>query len=471
MIIVSVFGGLVRRVVEFVAGPGDQGRLSRLYPRSRLRGRVRVDRPPRFGGRLSFDQIEYLLMDSQVKVAYQIVESLLLSREFTLVRADDSDEAGGVFEFVDGALRGMRVDLRGLRKELYRALLYGFSVNEVLYGFRDGRVVPLDVVPVHPATLQGEDCWVYDEGSGEFLGVRQDLGGSDFVFDANVGRGELIPREKLLIYSFDAAHGLVEGESILREVYDHVDMKQAALRWLLVYLQKYENPVLVGKSANPQYKDELLAALESIEDGLSKITIGRDDDVQVIESSHRGDVFFEFIKYNDNMIFRRFFLGTLIMGQSDSASGSYSQSQTQLEATSLILDGVHMDIAKEIQGLVDRLVAWNFGEDAVRLAPRVGFEPLQEKNLSQVLTTLQPLVKDLVVDPDSQWFQDVLEAYLKNAAGIQVDLSPTLDDDDGGGGVLERMDYDESDAVVGGVASPAARGGGPPQNDIDNVRG
>lgn len=401
---------------------GLTGRVSKPLP-GYARGRpFRPDRPSQSPGRLSYDQIEYVMMDAQVRVAYQTIEALLLSREFILTRPDESEESRAVYDFIDTVFKSMKTDMRTVRRNLYQAFIYGSSVNEVLYEYMDGRVGISDILPLHPSTIHHDGAWVYDEGTGELLGVRQDLTGASSILYNAGGAGDLIPVDKLLIYSFNPPLGEVEGSSILTEIYDHVDMKQSSIKWLLVYLQKYENPVLIGKASNPQYKDELLSQLELIEEGLSKITIGREDEVQVVESQHRGDAFFEFIKYNDNMILRRFFLGTLLFGQSDKASGSYSQSQTQLEVSRLILDGVHMDIARAIQGLINRLVAWNFGEEHLKYAPRAEFESLEEKDLHSVLQTLQPYASSLIIDPTSEWFQGLLEAYVNRASGLNLNL-------------------------------------------------
>lgn len=409
-----ITGGL-KRIMGAAAAPF--GRVSRRPPRTPRRRRP--DTPPLIGERLDYRQIRFLLTDTQVRVAYQTLEYLLLSKGFILNRPDDSEESRMIYEFIDEALRGMRTDLRSLRRNLYRALIYGCSVMEVIYKASGGRVVPDQVIPVHPATIT-EDSFLYND-DGEFQGVRQSL--TPYVtFLSGGGDPGVIPPEKLLIYSFDSEFDDPRGQSILYTLYDNVDMKHHALRWLLIYLQKYENPVLIGKAGNPQYKEDLLRQLESLEEGLSKITIGREDDVMVVESQHRGDAFFEFIKYNDNMILRRFFLGTLLYGQSDKASGSYSQSQTQFEVTRMILDGVHEDIARSIQGLIDRLVAWNFGEEYLKHAPRAGFERLMEKDLHGVLEALQPYATSLLIDTSAEWFLNLLEEYLGQATGLNLNL-------------------------------------------------
>ena len=412
-IISSIMKGYSR--IRSAFHPEDDKRASKPYPK-RLRI-TRPDIPPRIGERLNYRQIQFLLTDTQVRVAYQTLEYLLLSKEFILTRPDDTEESQMVYDFIDKALRGMRTDLRSLRRNLYKALVYGQSIQEVIYKVEGGRVVPERTVPVHPATVT-DDSFIYND-EGEFMGVRQTQ--TDYA-TIPVQASEVIPPEKLLIYSFDPEFDDPRGQSILYTLYDNVDMKHHALRWLLIYLQKYENPVLIGKVGNPQYKDDLLAQLESIEEGLSKITIGREDDVMVVESQHHGDAFFEFIKYNDNMILRRFFLGTLLYGQSDKASGSYSQSQTQLEVTRMILDGIHEDIARAIQGLIDRLVAWNFGERYLKHAPRAGFERLMEKDLHGVLEALQPYATSLLIDTSAEWFINLLEKYLGQATGLNLNL-------------------------------------------------
>ena len=62
-----------------------------------------------------------------------------------------------------------------------------------------------------------------------------------------------------------------------------------------------------------------------------------DEDVGVLESSHRGETFFKTLEYKDNEIFRRYYLGNLLLG-SQSTTGSYAQSQTQLEFGKIVIE-------------------------------------------------------------------------------------------------------------------------------------
>ena len=83
----------------------------------------------------------------------------------------------------------------------------------------------------------------------------------------------------------------------------------------------------------------MLLSFEDIADGAVGITMGANDEVGVLESSHKGETYFSTLQYKDNQIFRRMFIGNLLMGD-NSQTGTYAQSQTQLEFGNMVFDGI-----------------------------------------------------------------------------------------------------------------------------------
>jgi hypothetical protein len=111
------------------------------------------------------------------------------------------------------------------------------------------------------------------------------------------------------------------------------------------------------------------------------------------------------------MIYRKMNIGTMILGQENGA-GAYAQSQTQFDTLSIFLDGIHEDIAAELQSKIVELVDMNWNVDDY---PVISFETFEETDLLQLLGVLIPAAKDMVIDADDSWFRhliaDVVSRY------------------------------------------------------------
>lgn len=387
----------------------------------------RRERPRQVGSDLTLEQIKYVMRDTQVETAYHLFESFLLSRQMTLKKDRSGardDVAGEVESFVSDIYEKLKGFERRLRRDIYTAILYGFSAHEIIYTTKEinGRILLTidDLIPIHPETVYYDDSFIFDEDTGEFLGLKQTL---PYYATGDEEGPEYIPREKLLIFSFKSHFNDPRGRSILAGIYDNVQFKEDAMRWLLIFLQKHENPTLVGKVSNPANKEGLLRSLEMIDEGLTKITVGKEDSVELVESSKNGDAFFEFIKYNDNVILRQFLIGTLLLGQSDKASGSYAQSMTQESILRTALEGIHNDIAGAVNEVILRLVEYNFGDEAVKSAPLIEFETFTDRQTLELLQTLQGYATGLLIDTDSEWFKKLIEYSIQDATGESIPLS------------------------------------------------
>jgi hypothetical protein len=240
-----------------------------------------------------------------------------------------------------------------------------------------------------------------------------------------------IPAEKCLIYTYDEQFGDREGTSILDAVYDNWYQKQKILSWYNVFLQKHEGPTLVGKIENPMFKDLFLEQLDEIREGRANITVGMNDDVSVLESAHRGEGFKDAINYHDVMIYRKMNIGTMILGQED-GSGAYAQSQTQNDVLNIFLDGVHEDIAAELQSKINELVDMNWTVDDY---PAISFETFEEKDLLGLVTSLKELIVAGAIDPMDTWFRHLIADIVSRYS--DVDTSELLDEDEN---IQEPMD-------------------------------
>ena len=365
------------------------------------------------GQKITYEKAKKISGDTQVKVGLDILNYFLLSKNYVITSASDEPEDVAVKEFVEEMLENMEIPFRQVDKNLNTAIKYGFSANEIVFTLnKDNRIVFKAIHPIHMRTLQN-DPFTYDD-NGELVEIHQESAYGDAD----------IPIDKILLYSFDSEFDEVEGHSILTEIADFTNDKKEILNWLLTFLHKHENPTLYAKVANGSIAKKVRQALDAIAGGKTNITVGKDDDLGVLESSHRGETFFKALTLLDNYIFRRFYLGNLLLGD-PSQTGSYSQSDVQYRMSMNILNGIQEDKASAWQRKINEIVAFNFGPNAN--VPRFSYESFIEKDYLNLLAALKDLVSNGVIDSSAPWWKELIATTVQKESGVKVDTD-TVDD-------------------------------------------
>lgn len=355
-----------------------------------------------------------ILRDTQVSTGFDILKYLLSSKEWILT--SDEDVSSDVHEFINEMLKNTVTELNTTVKQMTSAILWGFCVHEIMYDVVDGRLVVTDLVPVHIKTLQHEP-FVYDD-DGVLTGIHQ-----------TSQNGEVdIPINKCLLYSYNSLYDEKEGHGLLYDFLPIVEDKENTMDWLMTYAEKNEAPTLYGKTSNPASRDEMLSAFEDISDGTTGMVVGIEDEVGVLESSHRGETFFDILQYKDNQIFRRMFIGNLLLGD-NSQTGTYAQSQTQLEFGNMVFDGILEEIANNIQiQIINPIVEFNYGAEVK--PPVISFEKFSKGDMEKLFNIIKPLMDSGVVDSENSAVQESLALLFKAEAGVEYTntLEPILED-------------------------------------------
>jgi hypothetical protein len=363
---------------------------------------------------LGWEDYDKMLKDSQIKSGYELLRTFLLSRKLIVTPSDDTPESEEISKDLESMLYGMKYPLRKVRNDIYTAIVYGYYVGEIIWGLNEDND-RIDIKRIRPIPIDTlEDCFVYDDnGDLEKIKQQDPEGGDDIEIDP----------DKCLIYTYDEQFGDRSGNSILDAVYDNYFMKQKLLQWYQVYLQKHEGPTLVGYVENPAYKNELQDALDDVHEGRANITAGMNDRVEVLESSHRGEAFKEAINYHDVMIYRKMNIGTMILGQ-ENGQGAYAQSKTQNDVLSIFLDGIHEDIAAELQLICNKWIDMHYN---VENYPKISFETFEEKDILGLIGALKPLIDVMAVDPRDKWFKQLLSDAVQKFS--DVDMKEFLSDE------------------------------------------
>ena len=345
-----------------------------------------------------------ILRDTQVATGSEILKFLLSSKQWILT--DTNEDNTEVYDFIHDMLQNMNTELNTVVKQMTAAILWGFNVHEIMYDVNnDGKLVVTDLVPIHIKTLQREP-FVYDE-DGELIAIHQEYNGH--VDD--------IPINKVLLYSYNSLYDEKEGHGLLYDFLPIVEDKENLMDWLMTFAEKNGSPTLYGKTDNPTSRDELLNAFDDVADGTTGIAIGMNDEVGVLESSHKGETYFSTLAYKDNQIFRRMFLGNLLLGD-NSQTGTYAQSKTQFDFTMQVYDGILEEIANIFQEqLINNLVEFNYGKGVK--APVISFDKFTSGDMEKLFNIIKPLIDTGVVDSENSAVQESLALLFKAEAGVE----------------------------------------------------
>ena len=367
--------------------------------------------------RISYSLGKKILEDTQVSTGFDILKYILSSKQWVLV-ANENDTDSTVHDFINNMLFNLDTELTEIVKQTITAIPWGFSIHELLFDIDpEGKLYLKNTVPLHIKTLQ-DDPFIYDD-DGTLIGIHQEYNG-EFVD---------IPINKVLKYSFNANFDEDYGNGLLYDFKPIVEDKLNINNWLMTFLEKHESPTLYGKTNDPVSRDALLDAFEDVSEGTTGLVVGAEDDLGVLESSHRGETFFRTLQYKDNQIFRRYYLGNLLMGD-NSQTGTYAQSQTQLDFGMLIFDGILEEIANCIQKqIINPIVKWNF-ED-MDLAPTISFDKFTTGDLTALFNTLKPLIDSGVVDSENKAVQDSIALMFKKETGLHyMNEEPEMPEED-----------------------------------------
>ena len=354
--------------------------------------------------KMSYELGMKILSDSQVATGFDILKYLLSSKQWVLV-ANENDTDNVVYDFINDMLFNMETELMEIVKQEVTAVPWGYCVHELIFDLNEhGQIYLKNALPLHIKTLQNEP-FVYDD-NGDLVGIYQEYKDEQVT----------LPINKCLKYSFNANFDEDYGHGLLYDFRPIVEDKMNINDWLMTFLERHESPTLYGKVSNTTSKAAMLTAFDDVADGTTGITVGVDEDVGVLESSHRGETFFKTLEYKDNEIFRRYYLGNLLLG-SQSTTGSYAQSQTQLEFGKIVFDGILEEIANCFQRqVINNIVEWNFGD--ISLSPTISFDKFTTGDLAALFNTLKPLIDSGVIDSENKAVQDSIALMFKKETGL-----------------------------------------------------
>ena len=331
-----------------------------------------------------------MMLDDQVKAVMQFKTHAVLSRGYYFdVKKDDEtgdpdiehEKIADYYEYMIGRIKGSFSDnLSGMLSGLYN----GFSISEKVYW---------------PIMYDNKEYWgikdiklrPYDSFNG---GFKTDLHGNLLGLVQSQGMQESkIPYGKVIHFVHQPDIDTHYGESDLRACYRSWWSKDIAIKFQNIYLERSASGFLWAKVSEGSLSTK---EKSNIEDVLKNVNVATGMlmppkvDLNSIQPN-RTSAYNEAIAQHDKAIAKSILVPNLLGLSEQGNTGSYSQSQTQLNAFFWILNHIANRLEQVLnEQMFKELALWNFGTDDF---PWFKFEPLTDEQKIEITKNWNEMVK------------------------------------------------------------------------------
>lgn len=309
---------------------------------------------------LSYATYDQMQSDSMVQTALTVKKLGVLAGEWKVAPSSDSSAAHRHSEFVEEAFSRMEGSPQTILAGAMDAFAKGWSIQESVYAFGDGRIWLRSVRPKNPV-LFGLEA----DAFGRIRGLSLRLPGESAV---------TLPREKFVIYDNRTSYGDVRGKSDLDAAYRHWHAKESLLKAWKLHLERFAMPTVLAKFARGLPADEQAELLASL-DNLNTITsflYPEDVDIHTLGGEKEPSTgFMDALEFHNREIARAI-LGQTLTTDEGRRVGSLAMGKVHLQVLLLQLQAIRQDLADRVmtEQVIRPLVAMNFG---TRHVPRFEF--------------------------------------------------------------------------------------------------
>jgi SPP1 gp7 family putative phage head morphogenesis protein len=385
-----------------------------------------------------------MMHDDQVKAVVRFKQFAVISRgwSFEIGTDEDGNERAdhlAMAEFFGYCLTRIRGHFSNHLVGMLSALENGFSITEMIFApvlWRGVSMWGLDTLKLRPfhTFLDGFEV----DGHGNVGRLIQNQGS---------GRVE-IPYGKVIHFVYQPDVDAHYGESDLRACYRAWWSKDVAIKFQNIHLERHAGGFLwaqVDRELTNTESTRLKNLISNISARMGAVLPGGVtlNAIQPLSTS----AFDNAIEQHDKSIAKAVLVPNLLGMSEQGDTGSYSQSQTQIDAFCWILDQLSGALAEALNEQMFGLLAqWNFGTEDF---PRFRFEPVSAEVKRSIAQTWANLVAGGAVERT-----DTDEAYVRRMMGF-----PEKGETEGGN---RETETGKRKPENGGADEPA---GGMPDNE------
>ncbi len=336
-----------------------------------------------------FKIYEQMYNDDQIHLAITALKLMRLASGFEVVEASQDAKDIEIADFVADNLLKVEGGLNDILFNLMGCLEMGWSLNEKIWDFyEDG---PWEGKCRLKALKSKNPQW-FNPAVDDFNNI------TGVVMISPPAFGRKLPADKFIVYSFMKRYENIFGTARTRALYDWYWIKRVTRRALGVFLEKFGNPVAVGKYPIAMQKadrDNMLRALQQLKIATA-ITLPDGCTVDFLEASKQGaEAFLQTIEKCDQQIVKVIMGQTMSTGTSSAhtsgagqgaggnsgASSGAKGGQVAMDVLSMYLDYIGNHLAEgPMQLLIKELVDYNWS--GVYNYPTFKFKPMSKEDLT-----------------------------------------------------------------------------------------
>ncbi|MBF0094382.1 MAG: DUF935 family protein [Alphaproteobacteria bacterium] len=265
--------------------------------------------------------------------------------------------------------------------ELLDALLKGFAVGEVIWDMRDGRMVPVNILP------RDQRRFVFTEEDGLRLLTMQ-----------NPLLGEKLPERKFIVHRFGSNKGDPYGLGLGQKLFWPVYFKRQSIVFWLMLNEKYGSPTVKGTYPTGMLDEEQQKLLETIGNIGQKgaLIVPEGTVVELLESARSSTV-------NSHELLCRFMdeqISVAVLGETLTTNiqggGSRAASQTHNDVRE---EGADFDADMLCETLNDTLIRWIVEANFPGVTPPTVWRPRPRREEEEAITQQEQIkARQMAVD-------------------------------------------------------------------------
>ena len=355
-----------------------------------------------------------MIKDDQVKPTLQFKINAVLSRDwFFDVQTDDDGEPRedhkNMAAFFEHAIKHIKGSFSDKMIAILSAFQNGFSVVEKVFESieYDGRTYwAIKDLKLRP--FETFDGGFQTDEHGNLLELSQLAGGGKIS----------IPISKIIHFVHQPDVNPWYGESDLRACYRSWWSKDIVIRFYNIFLERHASGFIWAQVDGDLIGDEK-TNLENLLNNISArmaAHVPKKIELKTFQPV-RTDAFEKAIAIHNRAMARSILVPNLLGLTEEGQTGSYSQSQTQLNAFFWILDIIANRLEEALnEQLFRQLAVWNFGTDDF---PPFRFEPISDEQKTEITKQWGELVgKGAVTKSDSD------EGHIRRIMGFPEKTEP-----------------------------------------------
>lgn len=384
-------------------------------------------------GRQGFQIYKRMMKDEQIKAAVRFRRDSTTSRDWAFIYDEESDLSDDEkllrIKIMTRALLACDGSLKKYLDGVMSSIQHGFSVSEKLFrpfSFHGATYWGLRAMRLKPFDTFFPEIDEY----GELIALRQCVDGKEID----------IPLDRVIHHAHNAEEHVFFGQSELREAYRSWWSKDVLIKLENIFLERSAGGFIWAKStgnmqANSQ---EFLAMQQALSSVQTKTSMFVPSNIDLhVEQPKDTQAFDRAIKKHDRAMAKALLMPNLLGLTDQGDTGSYSQSQTQMEAYLWMLDSEAAELEETInEQLIKHLCELNFGDDEF---PRFTFKPLSDSMAHRAAEVWSNLVaKNAVTKTETD------EKYLRELLGMPPMGESKIDGAEESAGSDESVEIDEA---------------------------